>query len=496
MNITDSIALTAASKDKHDIAAGYRTVLTVFSLFWSIPAGLTILQFDPARISFVTQIVSMMSFAFMLWRPLNVLLGLPFIALIAPTGGVIEHLGIRAVSCEWIMIGLTFNFAYLTYVNYTKNKVRIHELLFVSIYLMSWVLSYVLGSIISLTALYYLYGYIVINYYFKNFAKGEIEWSAILNAWCLASVLGSLISINAFMNGISLVNFSTDLDMEITVNSLENSFGGGYYYTGFKLIIGMLTGWIMLRLVFCKDVLKVKVILSFILVVFLMELMTLLNRTAILAMIIAISVSFIYFIYKIQKTSILSMSLTFIVVILFFYFFLYSFSLSYYDSIDQLFGAATSNNSFLIRLDHWESAIRLMLTEYPYGLLLGLGPNFIEQGNQEMSELFRTSATDGGIEGALDSTWITFFIEFGVLGFGFVVYIFIKCLKVLLGCVRILPKEYLTTPVFIAIFYAMPYYIIVFVSQSVGYAKISWFPFQVILITLAYGTKLSARKKR
>jgi hypothetical protein len=163
-----------------------------------------------------------------------------------------------------------------------------------------------------------------------------------------------------------------------------------------------------------------------------------------------------------------------------------------YGSFVDMIATMFSTGSFIIRLEMWDNAIWQLITNYSQYLILGAGPDFIDSGNQSIAKEFKING-GGGIEGNVDSTYINNLLDLGLLGSVFFFAIYVSAFKILFRCIRILPKEKLTSFVFLSLFGGMIFLVFAFFTQSMGYAKISWLPFQVLLIIFSYGSSPSLK---
>lgn len=477
----------------------YRKTLLVLTLLWCVPTGLTLLDTDPARIGLATLIVGMVSFGLMLWRPSTVLIGLPFFALLSPAGGFIEFLGARAVLTDWLMVGL-FAQVIVLYLGtlipsnrqLQKNSATAYMFPLVAVYLMSLLVGFLLGNVISTAPLYYLLGYVLIYHYFSRYARTKNEWETVLNGWCVAAVLGSLILLHAFFLGKPLVNFALDTDLYWDrSSSIYYVYRASYYYAGFHFVAGILTVGILLRLIFKHEPVGKKMLFAFMVLILVMALFAMLNKTAIVAAMLSFFIVYIVVGVRLKRLNIIAFTLPLILGFSLVFFFVSRYGNELYESADLLV-AATSTSSLSVRLGVWTNALQ-QLFQHPWHLMVGLGPNVIENGSQEVAEFFKVSAVTGNLEGALDSSWLTYLIELGIIGWLLIIAIFFQCFFVLLDALRHLPAGSIANPVFLTVFSGLVYLVFAFVSQSLGYAKISWLPFQIVLIAFAYGRTLSSR---
>ena len=469
-----------------------RAVLAWMALLWSVPTILTLVNTDPARITNVTLLVGLMSCGFMLMRPLNVLICLPFFALLSPVGGFIELFGVRAVLADWIMLALIVHVLFSQFASPSFLKFRVNRnsasyylLPLMLLFLVSFILGFLAGNITNFKILYYLISFVVIYYYFNRYACTENEWQSILLAWTLAASLGSLILIQAFFAGEPLVNFAIDTEKGIDRSSIHWLFRASYYYSGFHFIAGIMSVSLLLRLVFGREAIIWKLLLGALFAIFLLVLLIMLSKTAIFSALMSFFIVYIVVGIRIKKLNLKFLFGLAALGIFGIAWFVSVYGVELYQSTAQLSASAVSSASFLTRTEVWINSIQVLF-ERPWYLITGLGPGVIEMGNQQVAELFKVSAVTMATEGALDSTWLTFFVELGIFAWFIFVGIFIKCFSIIKRFLRVMRKSCITNPVFLAVFGGLVYLVFAFIPQSLGYSKISWLPFQLILIAFAY----------
>jgi hypothetical protein len=472
--------------------APYLGTLAFMSMLWCIPTVLTLIQVDSALIAIATGSVAAITCGLMMWRPFNALLGLPFFALLAPVGGFIELLGVRAVLTDWLMIVLVGQALYLTVVRLNvprsggrRNSASRYFLPLTVVFLLSYAFNFLLENTFTGIPLYYLSSFVLIYFYFNRYARTESEWHAILWAWTLAALLGSLILIRAFVSGEPLINFATDDDVLIDRASTQGVFRATYYYAGFHFVAGLTAVGFLLRLVFRREAILKKLAVGAFFICSLLVLFMMLNRTAIISAIGSFVVVYIIVGLRLKTLNLAALLFFGVIGFLAIVLFVSQYGVELYRGTDHVSETVASTGSFVVRVQVWINALQVLL-ERPWYLIFGLGPSFIELGNQQFASLFKMAADSRDLEGALDSTWLTYFIEFGALGFILVVGLFLKSFLVIKQYLRQMPDVSITNSSFLTVFGGLVYLSFAFVTQSLGYAKISWLPFQLVLIAFGY----------
>lgn len=485
----------------HSELYGSNFALTFFGTLWCVPVLMTIFGVNQELITLVTLFISLLCLGLMIKSPSSVLIGLPFFALLAPAGGFFKLAGISAVITDWVMFCLGLSIVVL----YRRKTVgeaslRLGEALvnylraLSFVYLVSFIVGLMFGSLISFAPLYYLFSYFVIYYYFDRFAMSHARQQMILDAWCFAAFLGSLILLDAYWEGKSLVSFATDeYDYIIDRFQIEHLFQATYYYSGFHFVIGILSAGLLVRLVFSNEHAWIKAIIVGLLAAFFMVMTVSLNKTTIVSVIVSLSVAYSLVAIRTRRVNVFYMA----AVVLAFGYFIYELSEQFagilFGSSDEYLLSLTSTGSLSVRFEVWINALS-ELYENPWFIPFGLGPNAIEAGNQEIASAFKTSVVTRQVEGALDSTWLTYLVEFGIFGFVIIGAFFYHCLVRGVKSLEKLSAEQVTKPVLTMTLCGLFYLPVGFISQSLGYAKISWFAFIILLIASSYNSAALSRK--
>lgn len=471
----------------------YQKILTFIVMLWCLPTSLTLIDYSPALIQIVTLIVGMITLGCMIWRPFYTLLGLPFFALLSPAGGLFEFFGVRAALTDWIMPVLALPVVFIILfskqglrLRVQKNTASYYLVPLAGLYLVSFTFAVLQENIISGVSLYYLLCYAVIYVYFNRYACTDKEWQAILLAWTLASFLGALILIHAYFIGKPIINFSgDDKNLLIDRQSILYLFQASYYYSGFHFIVGIFSAGILLRLILRRESLIKKMALFGLLVVFMAALLAMINKTAIYASLCSFFLLYLIISRRLHTINILSTFMIASILALAFAWFMLQYGVELYQSSDQILNKISSTDSFGVRMQVWLNAFQQILAQ-PWNLVVGLGPDVFATGNAQLGASFLVSVDTGAQEGALDSSWLTYLFEFGVLGLLLLIALFTKAITICIRYLQRMPMTALADSSFLTVSCGLVFAIFAFVSQSIGYAKVSWLPFQLILIAFAY----------
>lgn len=475
--------------------------LKYFGALWCVPVGMTLLGISDARIALVVIFISLLCFGMMVKYPSTVLIGLPFFALLAPVGGFFQLAGVKAVVTDWLMIGLGL-FIALFYRGTMVGKnvfdsspsLRTIIQTLMGMYLISFILGFIMGSVISFAPLYYLYSFFVVFYFFDRYSVAHNNSQLILDAWCIAALFGSALMLKAYSEGRPLVNFaSEDYDLIVDRFQLDYIFQATYYYAGFHFVVGILAAGLLVRLVFSDESLTLKFGQVLVLFVFFAVLTVAINKTSLLAVFWSVFSVYLIVAFRLNRLSLRAISVFVLILGYFFYSFGWQLLREVSGGTDEYFYAATNVSSLMIRFEVWQNALSELISQ-PWFIPFGLGPNAIEAGNQEIASEFKVSYVSRQIEGALDSTWLTYLVEFGVIGFIIILWFFYWCLVVMKNALFSLPREKVSSPTFTMALCGIIYLLVSSISQSLGYAKISWFAFTILLTACSFHSANFSRK--
>jgi hypothetical protein len=492
MNNTLSCQYKPTGFQAHKNNISYQKILTLITLLWCLPSGLTLIDYNPAQIQNVTLIVGLITLGCMIWRPLYTLLALPFFALLSPAGGLFELFGVRAALTDWIMPVLVLRVVFSIFsskgglrLGVQKGTVSYYLTPLVGLYLASFMLSVLQGNVISGVSLYYLVSYAVIYVYFRRYARTAEDWQAIVWAWTLASLLGALILIQAFFAGKPLIYFADDNELMIDRQSIQHLFQASYYYAGFHFIAGIFSTSFLLRLIFGRESIRRKIVLLGLLLIFMTTLLAMVNKTAIYASLFSFVLLYLILSWRLRTINILLTVMISFFSMSAFVWFMSQYGVELYQSSDQLLNKLGSTSSFGFRAQVWVNAFQQIFAR-PWDLVIGLGPDVFGTGPAQLKGTFLVAADTGGQEGALDSSWLTYLFEFGVLGLLLLIALLAKAITICNRYLQHMPMSALADSSFLTVFGGLVFVIFAFVSQSIGYAKVSWLPFQLILIAFAY----------
>ena len=146
----------------------------------------------------------------------------------------------------------------------------------------------------------------------------------------------------------------------------------------------------------------------------------------------------------------------------------------------------TSSSSLVARIEVYTTSFSQWLTN-PIQIFIGMGPDFLDtSGVPEKAINFKKSLVTGIEEGTVDSGWISYLIELGILSFSILVLLFYKATKASYQRFKFQNKALLISPTGIYVYACLLFIIVTLSTQMLGYTKTSWFPFQLLLFGLMF----------
>jgi hypothetical protein len=382
-----------------------------------------------------------------------------------------------------IGLGVIYIFASLKRRYIHKINQNILFVLLLVFMLISSLLNLISGHLISFRPIYYIFSLLIIYLITDEALRRDGSVKCILFSWYNATFYGCLILINSYFGGVSLAHWDSNfINQQILIENIDYLFRASYYYTNFFYLIGFAILYNILhdnnRNIFR---LSLKI---FYLIVFLISLLLMMNKTAFISLVITLMIISLYRLD--YKNTILSINNTFIFLILILSPLIFLTN-KYTDAtqitlwVDRLM----SWSSLIVRSDVYYNAI-LVFFNSPLYTVFGFGPDFLTQSGSLASIPFKMSSM--GKEGTVDSGWLTYIIEIGIVGSIILLTIKWYSLKKCLRNIRYynIYKVVLVTLIFI---------ILGSFTQVMGFSKISIFLYQLIIIANAKPLGMVLTKK-
>jgi hypothetical protein len=470
------------------LISSIKSVEFLFGVLWSIPVFIKLLSFSNSFIINTSWIISLICIGMTIYRPFFALISLPFLTLISPMIGFFSFPFGEVLLSDLFFLFLTIQIVIILISNKTyKYSINLQSLKFSILFIVSVLLAFYSELTFSLKPLLYLSQLYIIYYYTIKFAKNDIDKLKIINSWIFASLLGSLILIQAYINGQDLQNFLQNEKQIISDKSkLEYLFQATYYYSGFIFFVGISALILIIKLIFYgKSIMKLwywALLLIFLLAFILMNNKTIIfSFVIVLFIIIYISVSNGYINRRKFLTSlIISFSVLFLIVPTLY------FQFADQNQLDLMLNRFYSSSSFVARTEVYSSAFFEWIS-YPIHVLIGMGPDFLDgSGVQEYSENFKKSSVTGIVEGTVDSGWLSYLIELGIILFLILISLFYKGTKAAYQYFKYPSSNDLFTPIGLYVFTSLIFTAMALTTQMLGYTKTLWFPFQLFVFGIMF----------
>ena len=473
--------------------------LTLIGMIWSLPIVLTLLSRSEKEIMFSTLLAGIFCIGLALVRPAAVLLMIPFFALLAPVGGFYSIAGVRLILTDWLFLVLVPQILILLYM---KKKLQIfgklrkhHASMQLFPMLLLFIISSTTGLLFSMLdsgkPFIYVIQLFIIYLYFMIYVDSEKYISLIINSWIMAIFLGALVLIMSFLTGKILLNFAVEDSKQFIEKGTIGFFQASYYYAGFHFVVGIAFVIIFFRIMLSKNNRFELLINTMIIAVLGIALVLMFNKSAILAMIITVLMIYFY-LFSRFKNELARQSLYIIIIIMVVVVALINYVGSYlFVNVDLMMGGFTSGGSILTRFEVVQSALAAFVS-YPIQIIIGMGPTFIESGNQLIASRFKVSSVTGGIEGTVDSGWVFYLIELGSVSVFLFLTLIVKSLKIIGGHIKSAGYLNICNSPPLWIFGGIMFTVIELFTQTLGYSKITWMPFQFMLMAFFYHRKFKA----
>jgi hypothetical protein len=473
----------------HSIRAATRQVRWIAAA-WALPVVLLVLpNAGEGAVTVTALFAAVISCVAIVNQPCAVLVALPFFALLSPVAGFFDVGGVQILLSDGLFVLLGIQLLVLA----VTNRVQLGRSLsaqlgtFIALfYVLSTLVGALTGTLISLKPLLYIVQLAIIGLYTKTFAITDGDWKAIINSWLIATGLGAVLLINAFLSGRSLSSFEAPTGVSaIDRTTLEYLFRADYYYTGFHFAVGLSIVILLFR-VLLGERSRQRIASVVAVVVLTIALLMMLNKTAILSIALTLVIVFTLIFPSLPRGMALRTLGGFMLFALGSYVLISKVLFGSLGEVQQeLWGqSAVGTSSLGIRLSVYVSALDNW-TARPIQVLLGMGPDFLDRsGDLGMMELFRRSSATGLAEGTVDSGWISYLIELGVISF--VALATLIALATHSAYRRVIRARLMAVDgtLAVTVFAGLVFVTFAMTTQMLGYTKVTWFPFQLLVIAL------------
>ena len=460
------------------------------ALLWTVPVFMKLISINASIVSIVAVTITIYCFKIIIFRPFSVLITLPFLTLISPMLGYFNIIigNILLSDLFFLLIVLQMIVLFIRKKNLINNfKISKFFLLLTVLFIFSLLFGLAMGAIIGFKPILYLLQLYVIYYYTIKYSTEDVQKQKIINAWIYASILGCFILFQAFISGQNLQSIIIDEKQFVDDKSkLQNLFQATYYYAGFIYLVGIAALLSLIKFILIGG--RIKKLLHFL--VFLLFFITLIlmnNKTVIFSFLFVLSIIQISLIangFINRKKFIINscMFFTIFVLVMVPIFLTFIDENQYKLMIDRF----TSSSSLVARIEVYTTSFSQWLTN-PIQIFIGMGPDFLDtSGVPEKAINFKKSLVTGIEEGTVDSGWISYLIELGILSFSILVLLFYKATKASYQRFKFQNKALLISPTGIYVYACLLFIIVTLSTQMLGYTKTSWFPFQLLLFGLMF----------
>lgn len=478
-------SVSVLRKTKSDLRS-----LFLIMLLWGVPVVLTLLSGPRQNVIGSAIIAGIASCVMIVFKPKVSLIALPFFALLSPVAGFFNVFGTHLLLSDLLFILFAFQITVL----FLKKDIKIYksslyslQCILLILFSLSIVIGTISGTLVSLKPVLLLLQLVIIYYYMTIFAKDERGWSLVINAWVVATCLGSLLLIQAFMTGKYLANFKYLPDSELAgiknPDKIDFLIQATYYYTTFHFVLGLSIIVMFFKMHFSKSMKRLFILIP--LMVCLLALVLLQNKTAIFSMVISILLYVIFFARLNKKT--LKTLIPYVVFLVSFFVLLIGGIFFYIGDIQAglWVNRLITASSFHERIVNYFMAFKSWFA-FPYHWLTGMGPDFLDSsGNTGIALSFKVSGEDLWV-GTIDSGWISYLIELGIFGFITLILLFIKSITEIIKRLKRMSDMDIADSTSPYVLVGILFLTIALSTQMLGYTKLAWFPFQLLIIGLMH----------
>lgn len=463
---------------------------------WSLPVVLSLAGGSQGIIVGTAVVAAVVSCGAIILDSRTTLIALPFFALLSPVAGFFNFPGGRVLLSDALFIALAVQLSLLV----LADKVRVTRSLAASLaafiallYAVSTLAGMLAGTLVSLKPLLYLAQLVIIGFYTGAFAKNRDSWALVVDSWIIATLLGALLLINAFIKGRSLSRFDLGAGEDVfDLASLEYLFRADYYYTGFHFAVGASIVVLLFRLLLGGAQGR-RILSAAALAVLLAAILMMLSKTAILSIGLTLLVVWGVLLPRLPRRTVGRAVMTIAAVAIASYVAVSDVFLASLGELQRsVWGAsAIGTSSFAVRLSIYGSAFSAWLS-HPIQILLGMGPDFLDRsGDPALALTFKTSSATRLAEGTVDSGWVSYLIELGILAFAALLAWVTLSVRSVYECVRRTHPSEIGDSVAVPVLAGLVFTVIALSTQMLGYTKVSWFPFQLLLIGLMHAARAS-----
>jgi len=461
-------------------ARNFRLIL----LFWGTPVALTLLSAPRQAVETATIAAAVLSALAGFVRPVAGLAALPLFAMLSPLAGYIGVAGTNVVLSD-ILVGLLFvQLVVLVLGSVSARTFALlspQSLVFICA-VMSCCLGVLSGTLITLKPFLYVAQLAVVYLYTRAVATTEASWSVVINAWLAAASFGALLAIHGLFTGAPLASWADGASPALQEGErLNYLFRASHYYANFPIVLGVSCVIACLKVISEKRA-SVRWYSGLAFLVIVLCLLLMLNKTAIVAVLVSLLVSWslvfgdqfkralknVFYVLVVSGVCVLGVRSYFPILL--------------GDSQFELYVKRASVRSLLDRFEVDLQAAEVW-TSNPLLVAFGMGPDFlVNAGDPRIAGEFKISGVTGVAEGTVDSGWLSFLIELGVISFMLIVWLFFRILYALRVAVQAKRRVDTVNSLSMYLFAALLFIVIALFASVLSYGKVAWVVVQLLVI--------------
>jgi hypothetical protein len=349
------------------------------------------------------------------------------------------------------------------------------------------------GDIYLLSLLFVVFLSYYLSFEYISLNKSVFNWLALIMVFVITRsvttsthmmppyfqsimVAGGFVSIiiaRGFASGMSLSHFMEDyVDIYVDKENLEYLFRASFYYTNILYVLGA-AAIASVVAIFTTNKIIYKLISIVILLALLAALFIMFAKTGIIALLVSMVmlVVALFIADTIPNKHRRIMRCVYILTAAL------SAGFLYYYITNMSEGYVFDTGSFNLRLSVYESTLNV-LSQNPERLLFGFGPDSSTLLSGEIIESAKTSRST--IEGAIDSAYMTFLFEYGVI---FVILFVIYCIHTIVRLFKNLKRNHEYQSVHITLLVVFTYVLVASISQVIGTSKVAWIVIQMFALS-------------
>jgi len=288
----------------------------------------------------------------------------------------------------------------------------------------------------------------------------------------VASYASALI-VSSFVNGMPLANFMSESGhVFIDKDNVHYLFRASYFYTNILYILGAASIVSFVGIITTKkNFYKISLICFF--TAMFSTLFIMFAKTGLVALAVSLVIIVMIY-YSVAKNRAFKKRGKTVLLLVFFASLILLFVLTRLSGSSDYyrFDASSLHQRLIVASSTFE-----VFVSHPERLIVGFGPDSSKRVSNEVMFAARTSGL--GVEGAIDSAYITFIFEHGVIFF--IIFVFYG-IHTLLRLFRGLKHNPQSLPLFMILFGIIVFFYISAFAQVIGTSKVAWIVSQIFAL--------------